>query len=128
MAGVELAKWEGLLDKLIAREREWADIVRDRANKYLEYSHVEMIEISKSGELNDTCTLSIDNVDRGVTNHANKTIIGIDISNAICRRYDVSLPLFIDDFEHFTSDMEYAGDRQVITMSADKEYPELTIL
>lgn len=128
LAGVELAKWEGLLDKLIAREREWADIVRDRANKYLEYSHVEMIEISKSGELNDTCTLSIDNVDRGVTNHANKTIIGIDISNAICRRYDVSLPLFIDDFEHFTSDMEYAGDRQVITMSADKEYPELTIL
>lgn len=128
MTGVELAKWEGLLDKLIAREREWADIVRDRANKNLEYSHVEMIEISKSGELNDTCTLSIDSVDRGVTNHANKTIIGIDISNAICRRYDVSLPLFIDDFEHFTSDMEYAGDRQVITLSADKEYPELTIL
>lgn len=128
LTGIELAKWEGLLNKLIAREREWADIVRDRANKYLEYSHVEMIEISKSGELNDTCTLSIDNVDRGVTNHANKTIIGIDISNAICRRYDVSLPLFIDDFEHFTSDMEYAGDRQVITLSADKEYPELTIL
>lgn len=126
--GVELAKWEGLLDKLIAREREWADIVRDRANKYLEYSHVEMIEISKSGDLVDTCTLSINKVDRGVTNHANKTIIGIDISNAICRRYDVSLPLFIDDYEHFTSEMRYAGERQVITLSADKRYSELTIL
>ena len=126
--GIELAKWEGLLDKLMAREREWADIVRDRANKYLEHSHVEMLDISKSGDLVDTCTLSINGVDRGVTNHANKTMVGIDVSNAICRRYDVSLPLFIDDFEHFTSEMTYAGDRQVITMSADKHYTELTIL
>lgn len=126
--GIELAKWEGLLDKLMAREREWADIVRDRANRYLEHSHVEMIEVSKSGEVNDTCTLSINNVDRGVTNHANKTIIGIDISNAICKRYGVNLPLFIDDFEHFTSDMTYANGRQVITLSADKHYTELTIL
>lgn len=126
--GVELAKWEGLLDKLMAREREWADIVRNRANKNLKYSHVEMVELSKSGELVDTCTLSINKVDRGVTNHANKTIIGIDISNAICKRYGVSIPLFIDDFEHFTSDMAYAGDRQVVTLSADKHYSELTIL
>ena len=127
-AGIGLAKWEGLLDKLMSREREWADIVRDRANKYLEYSHVEMIDISKSGELVDTCTLSINGVDRGVTNHANKTIIGIDISNAICKRYDVSMPLFIDDFEHFTSDLGMANDRQVVTLSANPDYPELTIL
>lgn len=127
-AGIELAKWEGLLDKLMSREREWADIVRDRANKYLEYSHVEMIDISKSGELVDTCTLSINGVDRGVTNHANKTIIGIDISNAICKRYDVSMPLFIDDFEHFTSALDMANDRQVVTLSANPDYPELTIL
>lgn len=126
--GIELVKWEGLLNALMSREREWADIVRDRANKYLEHSHVEMIEISKSGEVNDTCTLSINKVDRGVTNHANKTIIGIDISNAICKRYGVNLPLFIDDFEHFTSDMTYANGRQVITLSADKHYTELTIL
>lgn len=126
--GNELAKWEGLLDKLMAREREWADIVRDRANKYLAYSHVEMIEINKSGDIIDTCTLSMNKVDRSVTNHANKTIIGIDISNAICKRYDVLIPVFIDDFEHFTSEMSYAGGRQVITMTADKHYPELTIL
>ena len=126
--GIELAKWEGLLDKLMAREREWADIVRDRANKYLEYSHVEMIEINKSGDIIDTCTLSMNKVDRSVINHANKTIIGIDVSNAICKRYDVSIPVFIDDFEHFTSEMNYAGDRQVITMTADKHYPELAIL
>lgn len=127
-AGIELAKWEGFLDKLMAREREWADIVRDRANKHLAYSHVEMIEINKSGDIIDTCTLSMNKVDRSVTNHANKTIIGIDISNAICKRYGVSIPVFIDDFEHFTSEMNYAGDRQVITMTADKHYPELTIL
>lgn len=127
-AGVELAKWEGLLDKLMAREREWADIVRGRANKYLKYSHVEMIDINKSGEIVDTCTLTINGVDRGVTNHANKTLIGIDLSNAICKRYDVSMPLFIDDFEHFTSDLGMAGDRQIVTLSADKNYPELTIL
>lgn len=126
--GIELAKWEGLLDKLMAREREWADIVRDRANKYLVYSHVEMIEINKSGDIIDTCTLSINGVDRSVTNHANKTIIGIDISNAICKRYDVSMPLFIDDFEHFTSDLGVVNNRQVVTLSANPDYSELSIL
>lgn len=125
--GVELAKWEGLLDKLQNRQREWADIVRNRANENLKYSHVEMVELNKSGELVDTCTLSINGVDRGVTNHANKTIIGIDISNAICKRYNVKIPLFIDDFEHFTEDLTYSGDRQAIVLIADKHYSQLTI-
>lgn len=126
--GIKLAEWEGLCEKLMAREREWADMVRDRANRYLEYSHVEMVDISKSGELIDTCTLTINGIDRGVTNHANKTLIGIDISNAICKRYGVLLPLFIDDFEHFTAELTHTGDRQVVTLSADKHFDTLTIL
>lgn len=126
--GVELAKWEGILNKLIEREREWADTVRNRANEYLEHSHVEMVEIAKSGALVDTCTLTINSVDRGSTNHANKTIIGIDISNALCKRYGVNVPVFIDDFEHFTSEIPDTHGRQVVTLSADKRYPELTIL
>lgn len=126
--GIELAKWEGVLNNLIEREREWADTVRNRANEYLEHSHIEMVEIAKSGELVDTCTLTINSVDRGSTNHANKTIIGIDISNALCQRYGVNVPVFIDDFEHFTSEIPDTHGRQVVTLSADKHYPELTIL
>lgn len=126
--GIELAKLEGLLGKMIQREREWADVVSERANEYLEHSHVEMTEINKGGDIVDTCTLSIEGVDRGVTNHASQTIIGIDISNAICKRYGVSLPLFMDDFEHFTNDNTYSDNRQVITLSANKDYKTLTIL
>lgn len=87
-----------------------------------------MTEISKAGDLVDTCTLSIEKVDRGVTNRASQTIIGIDVSNAICKRYNVSVPLFIDDFEHFTHENTYSGERQVITLSASKNYNELTII
>lgn len=126
--GVELAMWEGYLDLFIRREREWAEIVSRKANQYLDYAHVEMTEISKAGDLVDTCTLSIEKVDRGVTNRASQTIIGIDVSNAICKRYNVSVPLFIDDFEHFTHENTYSGDRQVITLSASKNYNELTII
>lgn len=127
-ANVLRVMWQGRLDKIMSREREWANIVSERANKYLEYSHVEMIDINKSGELIDTCTLSINGVDRSVTNHANKTIIGIDISNAICKRYDISLPVFVDDFEHFTSEFKIASNRQVIMLSANADYPNLSVI
>lgn len=124
---VELARLEGLFDKCVEREREWASIVRDRANKYLKYCQVEMIEFSKGGELKDVCTVTIDGVDVGVTNTAKKIVAGIDIAEAFQQNAGVNLPIFIDDAVEICTVNIPKIDNQLILAYVDENYPELTI-
>lgn len=126
---VSQAKWEGLLASLMAREREWADIIRERSGRYFDRIRVEMLDRDKSGNLVDICSVSIDGVDVGVTNSANKFIAGIDISNGFSRKYGVCLPLFLDDSERVVIDLSGLTDgRQVIRLEVNRDYKELTTL
>lgn len=125
---IELARLEGLLQKCVEREREWASIVRDRANRYLTRAHIEMIEITKAGECNDICTVTIDGVDaKGTLNTAHKVIAGIDIANAFQRNAGLNLPIFIDDAERIAQENIPEIDNQLILAYVDPECRELTI-
>lgn len=127
--GIAKAKLEGTLDKVMEREREWASIIRTRANKYLKKCHVEMTELSKSGELYDICSVSIDGVDINTTiNTANKVIAGVDIAQAFMTKYDVQMPIIIDNAEQITSPNLPECSGQLIVMYVDENYKELTML
>lgn len=128
LLGEELASWEKLLTQLVNRDREWADIVRNRANQYLSHVKVEMLDRDKSGNLVDICSVSIDGVDVGVTNTACKVEAGIDLANAFSKAYGITAPLFIDNAEQLADISELCSNRQLITMSVDGEYNELTVL
>lgn len=126
--GVELVKYKGLFDKCVEREREWASIVRDRANRYLHHCKVEMTEINKSGEINDICTITIDGVDVGVANTARQIIAGIDIANAFQRYAGVEMPLFIDNAEQICDNNIPTLRNQLVMTYVDENYPQLTVL
>lgn len=124
----ELAHLEGLFNKCIQREREWASIVRDRANRYLTHAHIEMTELSKSGDCIDICTVTIDGVDaKGTLNNAHKVIAGIDIANAFQKNAGLNLPIFIDDAERIADYNLPDIDNQLILAYVDKDCPELVI-
>lgn len=126
--GVELAKYEGLFDKCVEREREWASIVRDRANKYLHHCQVEMTEINKSGDITDICTVTIDGVDVGVANTARQIMAGIDIAKAFQTNACLDLPMFIDNAEQITDiNIPVIGNQMILTY-VDADYFELTVL
>lgn len=126
--GTELARLEGLLATCIERNREWASIVRNRANKYLTVCRVEMVELAKSGDIVDTCTVIIDGVDaNGTSNTANKVKAGIDIANAFQKNYGLCLPLIIDNAEQITSDNMPDVDNQLIMTFVDENCKMLTI-
>lgn len=122
------AQKEGLLSKCIEREREWAGIVRARANKYLNNCQVEMTEISKSGELIDVCTVTVDGVDVRVANTARQIIAGIDIANAFQRYAGIEMPLFIDNAEQICDCNMPSVDNQLMLTYVDESYPELTVI
>lgn len=119
--------WGHKLDVLMERERVWASMVRDKANKYLRYSHVEMIELDKSGKKNDICSVSVNGVGIGVVNTAAKVIAGIDIAQAFQKKYGVILPLIIDNAEQINSCNLPEVDGQIVTMYVHEDLNELTI-
>lgn len=125
--GVELAKYGGLFNKCVEHEREWASIVRDRANRYLHHCKVEMTEINKSGEINDICTVTIDGVDVGVANTARQIMAGIDIAKAFQTNAELDLPMFVDNAEQITDNNIPVISNQMILTYVDADYPELSI-
>lgn len=126
--GTELAKWEGLESLCTQREREWAAIVRERANRYLTVSHVEMTEIAKSGEINDICKLSMNNVSADGTNTESQINIGIDVSRAFQKKYGLNMPIIIDDAVEIVDPYLPDIDNQQIRLYVDVNYPALTVV
>lgn len=124
--GVELARLEGLFNKCVEREREWASIVRDKANGHLHYSHVEMTEMTKAGEIVDVCTLTARNVPAGSQNNATQILIGVDVARAFQINAGVNLPIFIDNAEGIVSNNLPECDNQIILLYVDENYKELT--
>lgn len=124
----QMAILEGMLQMCISREREWAAIVRDRANRFMSYCKVEMTDISKSGDINDICTVTADGVDvKGTANYAKKVLAGIDIANAFQKNAGLCLPLFLDNMESITESLP-SVDNQLILTFADPEYKNLTVI
>ncbi len=72
------------------------------------------------------CDAIVDGVPYGDDdlNTAARCNAGLDLINAFCKAYDVSIPVFIDNKES-TSEL-IASDNQIITLSV-KEGQELTI-
>lgn len=119
-SAVELARLEGMLNKVTAYEREKASIISNRVNGKFDYIQVEMTEVNKSGELVDTCKiLDAGGVSASSTNFASQVRCGIDISTAFCKFYGVSTPLFVDFSESICEDNFPKTDRQTIKLIVD---------
>lgn len=120
-SAVELARLEGMLNKVTAYEREKASIISNRVNGKFDYIQVEMAEVNKSGELVDTCKiLDADGVSASSTNFASQVRCGIDISTAFCKFYGINLPMFIDFAESICEDNYPNTDRQTIKLIVDE--------
>lgn len=119
-SAIELARLEGLLNKVNKYEREKAQIISDRVNGRFDYVKVEMTEVNKLGELVDTCKiLDADGVNATSTNFASKIRCGIDISTAFCKFCGVKTPLFIDFAESICEGNYPETERQTVKLIVD---------
>lgn len=125
--GVERSRLDGLIAVCVERDREYASIVRDRANKYLEYAQVEMIELNKGGDVTDICKLSARNVSADSQNNETQINIGVDVARAFQKNLGVNLPIFIDNAEGIVDANLPKCDNQLILFYVDERFPTMVI-
>ena len=102
--GIEQAEKERIISRIDKYLSEKADIIRNRVNKYFKRCHVEMTTFNKSGCEVPCCDIITDGRKSQVFNTAERTLTGLDISQAFIKFYEVSIPLFIDNIDGLSSD------------------------
>ena len=101
------------------------DLLEAKINAMFKYVKFRMYNRLNNGELTETCECMIDGVPYSDLNSAAKINAGLDIINAICRVYDMSAPIFIDNRESVTSII--STDAQVISLIVDADCKALDI-
>lgn len=96
-------------------QREYAEIIKDRANLKFDRVVVEMVQPNKSGGLDDVCNLKLNGVSNS-NNSAGEMVIGCEVCEAFQRHYGISMPLFIDNAESVNEVNIPKHDGQVILL------------
>lgn len=116
-ACAEKATIEGMIAQVNRYAETKARMVSDQVNSLFKVIHVEIEEQDKSGKMIPTCKFTIKGVNDSVTNNASVTLAGIDLSNTLCKFYELNLPLFVDNAESINEFNLPKTDRQQITLS-----------
>ena len=112
----ELAKLEGILDKIDDMEKQKAEIIRKKVSSLFSFCDIEMEERTKDGTMTPCCNIIVDGVKFQVANTASKIIAGIDISNAFSKFYQLNMPLIVDNRERLDENVNLNFDRQLIEL------------
>lgn len=95
---------ERMLDMIKRFENLKANILETDVNKHFEYVKFRMFEKQVNGDLKDICSPVVngESYDRNL-NHGAKILTEIDICRAFQKKYDVCLPIIVDDCESLDS-------------------------
>lgn len=117
----KLERYKSMIDEM---ERQKAEIIKNKTQYLFEVCKIEMETTKKDGSKIPSCEISIKDVSSTTTNDANKMIVGIDLSNAFCKSYDVNFPLIVDNAERMDSNnRNFHTDRQtIITRVTDNDF------
>ncbi|MGO4048566.1 AAA family ATPase [Staphylococcus pseudintermedius] len=76
------------------------NMLTDNINKKFDMAEFKLFNKLVNGELEETCITLVDGVEYGGgLNNAARINVGLDIINTLCRHYNVTAPIFIDNAE-----------------------------
>lgn len=102
--GNELGKQEMILDKCKEYVEERANIISERINGKLKDTAIQMWQVQKNGELTPSCTITDKSgVKYSTLNNSNRIKTCIELQQMFCKYYDITLPIFIDEYHAFDS-------------------------
>ena len=124
------ADCEKILYQLSLVSRKKNELLTEEINKHFKIVKWKLFTFQKNGGYLDDCTPVIDGKDfKDETNCALKTLAKLDIIDGLQKFFKEEYPVFIDDFEHITSNTSSRIDMncQLIMLSAMDGVKELRI-
>lgn len=120
--GAEIAKLEGKLDKCKEYTQEKADIVSFRVNGKLHDCKIEMWSTQKDGQLVPDVVLKGKNgVKYSTLNFSDRIKTCVELQKLFMEKFEVSLPIWLDEAAVFSSDNLPAIEGQSILLYASED-------
>lgn len=123
--GAEIARLEGKLDKCKEYTQEKADVISFRVNGKLTDCEIDMWATQKDGTVvPDVVLKGKDGVTYSTLNFSDRIKTCIELQRLFMRRYEVMLPIFVDEFSVFDSmnAPEPQGYQMVYLFASDSPY------
>lgn len=120
----ELARLEKIEFTILEFEKAKDNMLAERINNMFQLVKFKFFTDQIKGDGKITCECTVDGVPYSDLNTAKKVNAGLDIINAICKRYNVGAPIFIDNRESVNELID--TESQIINLVVSKDQ-QLTI-
>lgn len=124
---VEIAEMQGQIELAESYIREKVRITEGKINSRFEFVKFKMFERQKNGELKECCEPMLENIPYGNLSKGEKLKVALDVLRTLQKNFDVTLPIFIDDAESYTSNSLIDVDNQIFRLTAAEGVKELQI-
>ncbi|PXA44202.1 ATPase, partial [Staphylococcus pseudintermedius] len=102
------------------------NMLTDNINEKFDMAEFKLFNQLVNGELEETCITLVDGVEySGGLNNAARINVGLDIINTLCKHYNVTAPIFIDNAESVTNVIN--TDAQQIQLIVSEDNRELVM-
>ncbi|EGQ3140935.1 AAA family ATPase [Staphylococcus pseudintermedius] len=96
------------------------NMLTDNINKKFDMAEFKLFNQLVNGELEETCITLVDGVEySGGLNNAARINVGLDIINTLCKHYNVTAPIFIDNAESVTNVINTEAQQIQLIVSED---------
>lgn len=96
------------------------NILTDNINEKFDMAEFKLFNQLVNGELEETCITLVDGVEySGGLNNAARINVGLDIINTLCKHYNVTAPIFIDNAESVTNVINTDAQQIQLIVSED---------
>lgn len=106
-----------LAEKFTLRQ---AELITGAINSHFQYVKFKMFDTSKSGEIKNACTATLNQIPFELLSKGEKFKAALDILQALQNYYGVKFPLITDDAESYTSNsLLETGNQRIILQVVD---------
>lgn len=117
----ELAQLEGIEFTIQSFSKAKIEAIENRINSLFKIVKFRMFVPQLNGGEKETCEAMVDGVPFSDLNDAGRINAGLDIINALCRHYQISAPIFIDNAESINRPLETISQRIRLIVSKDNK-------
>lgn len=97
------------------------EAVENKINGMFQFVTFKLFDYTLDGNPVEVCTPMVNGVPYGSANTAGKLNAGLDIINVLCKHYDITAPIFIDNSESINEIMATAGQQIRLVVTTDNQ-------